>query len=454
MTLECILKGRGNLMNSPTLTTIVGLMIALSVMGCVSTVLAQSQSSGAFDLNQLLLAGDVAKVNEAVEVMQLDSVTKQMAQAQVTYKLADVLALALTCRDEGMRRDLLPQALGCNTVAYRAALILGDARQTFSALSWAKQTGFPAALRAGLGQSTFGNSFDHSDVTLLSKSLPPTFETMATGYVTIPYTNASLVVSNGEGADALMRSGDLRTIPAINISINQKPAEAIADTGLSYAIVMDQAHADSLGVRVLVTDLPPLPAMGKGAIGSSQSLGLITQMSVGPLTLHNILVAVIPSGHPDTDRVAIGVPLLARFRQLEFGSTGITVGRLATPCPAPLTMGFASSWNEDGKLVVDAEADGRNVKASIDTGAAPPLVAGSQLLPRRAGQDAPVSRLTRKLTVKLGRQALSYDHTPIIAQIAAPAFFVGAPILSKFDLQFDFDKPSLCVAGRTAKTFQ
>jgi hypothetical protein len=116
-------------------------------------------------------------------------------------------------------------------------------------------------------------------------------------------------------------------------------------------------------------------------------------------------------------------------------------------------LSFASSWNEDGKLVFDAQADGKTVKASVDTGAAPPLVAGTQLQPLGAAETggSAVPAETRYLKVNVGGKALSYEDTPVISTLEFPAFLVGAPILATSDLQFDFDKTSLCIVPRSTK---
>ena len=381
------------------------------------------------------------------------SSTTGMVEAQKSYDISKLLTLSLSCRDDSMTRKRVSQALFCNTVAYRSALILADAHQVFSTLAWAKQTGFSAKEQAGGGPSTFGNAFDRADVVQLAKSVPPIKEDLAPGRVTIPYTNASNVTSTGSAEGMSRRADNLQAVPMVNVSINQKDVEAVADTGLSYSIVMDQMHADALGVTTLVKGLPPLGTLGRGPVGVDQRLGLAKELTLGPLTLHNVMVVVIPSGNSTTDRVVIGLPLLARLKRFSYEESGIVVGKASRECSAPIALSFVSSWDEDGKVVFDARADGKTVQASIDTGAAPPLVAGNQLQPPGDAQAGGVaaSDEARYLKVDVGGRALRYDDTPVISSLAFPAFLVGAPILATSDIQFDFNKPSLCIVPRSNK---
>ncbi|MDQ6647106.1 MAG: hypothetical protein M3Y93_07720 [Pseudomonadota bacterium] len=245
----------------------------------------------------------------------------------------------------------------------------------------------------------------------------------------------------------------MRTIPAVIVSINKNNVEANADTGLNYSIVMDQLHADALDVTTLLKGLPPMPTLGRGPVGADQRWGLARELTLGPLTLHNVMVIVLPSGHPTTDRVSLGLPLLARLKRFSFEASGIVVGQASRACTAPMALSFASPWEEDGKLVFDAQADGKTVKAWIDTGSAPPLMATTQLRPPGDGQTVgPAGQFeTRYLKVRMGGKTLSYDDTPILPDLSFPAFLVGAPILASSDLQFDVDKPSLCIVPRSTR---
>ena len=361
-----------------------------------------------------------------------------MVQARKSYQLTKLMHLSLSCRDDDIGRHNVPQALFCNEVAYRAALVLGDAHQLFSALSLAKQIGIPAQKWS---LPRFGNAYDGVDVAQLARTISPLEQRLAPGRTTIPYSNASAVLAP--------RMGDLHTIPAVKVSINQQTVEAAADTGNGYALVMDQRHADTLGVTILVRGLPPLATLGRPPVGTDQRLGLAKALTLGPLTLHNLLVVVLPSGNPTTDRVVLGLPLLARLKQFSFETSGIAVGKPSRPCQTPLSLSFASSWDEDGKLVFDARADGKAVKASIDTGAASPLVAGALLQPPGAqeGTSAPPIA-SRYLKVDVGGRSLHFDDTPIIPSLQSAAFLVGAPILASSDVQYDLNNSTLCIESR------
>lgn len=405
-----------------------------------------SPFSGSNNSGQRLAGGDYPGISST----HLDDDVTRMVEAQKSYDLAKLMTLSLSCRDNALKRSQVSKALFCNNVAYSAAVVLGDTRQMFSALSWTKQTGFPAKERAGGGASQFGNVFDKVDVVQLAKSIPPTEQHLVPGHAVLPYTNAASVTSVGPGGDMSHRAADLRTIPAVEVSVNQKRIQAVADTGIGYSVVMDQSHANALGIETLVRGLPPLKTLGQNPVGPDLRLGLAKELMLGPLSLHNVIVLIAPSGNVTTDRVAVGLPLLARLKQFSFEESGIVIGKPSRECKAPMPLEFVSSWNEDGKLVFDARADGQTVKASIDTGAAPPLIAGRSLQPvadAQAGASvAPVE--TRYLRVEVSGRTLSYDNAPIITSLPFPAFLVGAPILTSSDLQFDFGGPSLCIVQR------
>jgi predicted aspartyl protease len=425
--------------------------IALAVLMCpVQSASARTPGGDPAPGQRLQVSGAAGSRDISLPQYSGNSTTG-MVEAQKSYDIPKLLTLSLSCRNDSMKRNRLSQALFCNTVAYRAALILADAHQVFSTLSWAKQTGFPAKERAGGGPSVFGNAFDRTDVVQLAKSVPPIEEHLAPGRVTIPYTNASNVTSTGSAGGVSRRADNLLAVPMVTVSIDQKETEAIADTGLSYSIVMDQLHADALGVTTLVEGLPPLGTLGRDPVGVDQRLGLARELTLGPLTLHNVMIVVIPSGNPATDRVVVGLPLLARLKRFSYEESGIVVGEASRECSAPIELSFVSSWNEDGKVVFDARADGKTVKASIDTGAAPPLVAGNQLQPPGDAQMGGATALDerRYLKVDVGGRTLRYDDTPIVPSLVFPAFLVGAPIMATSDIQFDFNKPSLCIVPRS-----
>jgi predicted aspartyl protease len=394
-------------------------------------------------LTQALAEGDVNKANEAVRAMPPDDNTSKMVQAQLAYDLPTVLKSALVCRDQAFGQKQPSAAAACNKVAYRAALVLGDAHTVFVQIAWMKRIGYPAMGRPPM----LGNAFDHVDVDKLAKTLPTSSATMANGAASIPYTNAAFVSGN-EGAQIRDSGTDLRATPTIAIEVNHNPTEAKADTGLGYSVVMDQAHADALGVKPLVMGLAPLPTIGRAPVGDSLTLGWVEHLNVGPLTLRNTLVLVVPSGNPLTDRVLIGMPVLARFRQFTFEQSALVVGKPAR-CDQPLPLSFASSWDETGKLVFEAKADGSSVKASIDTGLAPSLVAGSPLIPGGSdpGRITPTS--SRYLKIDLGNVQVSDADTQFIPTLTTPAVLIGAPVLATSDLHFNFEKPALCVVHRS-----
>lgn len=404
------------------------------------------------DLNQALLHGDAPRAKEVAAALKLDPTMVKLVEAQLDYDLPGLLAAAKVCRDSAMLRNELAAALSCNGVAYRSAFAMGDAREAFRTLVWVKKVGFPAMTRMHRGTPGFGNAFDRADIDQIAKSLPPFFTKRSPDRASLDYSNAPYKEDNA--IHLTTHASGASIIPAVTIVVNGKQLKAFVDTGSASSVVMDQAHATELGVKTLVAGLPAIATLGRSPATGSTSLALVDELVFGPLTVHDVMAIVVPTGYLPGSGVMVGLPLLARFQQVEFGRSRLTVGGTASGCNDPLALTFASSPREDGKLVFDAGADGKPIKASIDTGADVPLIAGRHLAPPSVDNDSAVQSATvaqagpiqRYLKVWFGKSHLSYDDTPVIPTLEVPDVLIGAPILAGWDVHFDFLKPSLCLA--------
>lgn len=403
-------------------------------------------------LDQALITGDAAKANELATALDMDKPSVEMINAQLAYDLSKVMALSLSCRDSYFASKSMTPAMNCSAVAYHSALIRGDARETFRTLSWVKHNGLAEIARQTGKPAAFNNALDNVDVDQLAKTLPPFSSSLVPGAASIGYANAKFMTPTAKGEQLqILPPNDTRGIPSIPIEINGKKTEAAADTGNSYFLIMDQAHADALGVKTLVAGLPPMSTLGRGPVGTSLSLGLVDKLAAGPLTLRNALTIVVPSGNTLTDRISIGMPLLKEFRQLEFNTSGVVVGGQPKPCKEPLPLTFASTGTEEGKLVFDVKADGKTVKGEIDTGSMLPLIAGSSLAPPGVKAQNGDSFPTRYLAIRLRSARFGFDSTEVMSSLTSPEVIIGAPAIALWDIRYDFVGRSLCVVPRGAR---
>lgn len=125
-----------------------------------------------------------------------------------------------------------------------------------------------------------------------------------------------------------------------------------------------------------------------------------------------------------------------------------TVQDESATCKAPLPLTFASPTTLEGKLVFDAMAEGKVVKASIDTGSAAPLIAGRALAQSGMGAENEHGLRTRALRVSIGKSDIASNQVPVAPTLEVPAVLVGAPVIAGWDVKFNFDKPSLCFEPR------
>ena len=429
------------------------LSLGLAILACIGSLSHAADSPPPVptrqDLDRAMTQGDAAKAKEIAAALNMNKPSMEMLNAQLAYDLPKVMALSLSCRDAMLAFKTMPAALSCSTVAYRAALMRGDARETFRALSWIKHNGFSEMARQSGKPPGFNNAFDNVDVDQLANSLPPISSSLAPRAASLGYANAKVMTPTVQnGLIYTLAANDTRSVPSIPVEINGKKTEAATDTGNAYAIILDQSRADALGVKILVTGLPPMPTLGRGPVGTSLSLGLVDKLVAGPLTLRNVLAIVVPSGNTLTDRINIGMPLLKQFQQLTFTSAGLAIGGEPKACKEPLPLTFASTGAEEGHLVFDVKADGKVVKGEIDTGSASPLIAGNSLAPPGMKPANGSNPPTRYLSIRVGSAPFGYDDTEVMASLDVPAVVIGAPAIALWDIRYDFAGLSLCIEPR------
>lgn len=406
------------------------------------------------ELNRVMRHGDATKAEAVATALKAGPGMIKLIKAQFAYDLPGVLNLLKDCRDATLRQNATGVALNCNRNAAGVALVMGDARGYFQTLDWTKNIGFPAIARSRQGREPkFGKPFNEVDLDKLAKSVPPFSATLSAGSASLDYSHPLYKVLGNQGNHVTTYgTNGVATIPEVTMEIDGKPAKALVDTGTSYLLTLDQAQAKALGVKTLVAGLPAIATMGKAPAKGGTSFGLVDRLVFGPLTINNAMAIVAPTGYLPGPGVLVGLPLLARFKQVEFEQSRLVIDTTASACKYPLALIFASSWEENGKLVFAAKANGKPIKASVDTGAAVPLIASRALMAptatAQAATTAPATPSHQPIEVQFGNSRFSYNDPPVIPTLDVPDVIIGAPILEGWNVRFNFSKPSLCLIPR------
>lgn len=434
------------------------LCVPFLVVGIGKAAVTSNSTPTPQELNRVMRHGDATKAEAVATALKVGPGVVRMIKAQLDYNLPGLSNLLKDCRDAALRHNAISSALNCNRGAASVALVMGDARGYFQALDWTKNIGFPAIARSRQGRKPkFGRPFNDVDLDKLAKSLPPLSATLSVGSASLDYSHPLYMVleDNGNRQTTYGTKG-VGAIPEVSTEIDGKPVQALVDTGTSYFLTMDQTQAKALGVKILVAGLPAIATMGKAPGKGSTSFGLIDRLVFGPLTVNNAMAIVVPTGSFPGPGVLVGLPLLARFKQVEFDQSRLVLDAAASVCKYPLALAFASSPAEDGKLVFAAKANGKPVKASIDTGSGAPLIASPSLMASSTAGNAAAPPTTtalatpshRHLEVQFGNSRFSYNDPPVIPALSVPDVVIGAPILEGWNVRFDFSKPSLCLIPR------
>lgn len=414
---------------------------------------AARPTSAYHDLADAVRRGDATTARELTGKMKLDSATIRVMNDQLDYDMPKLLSDALACRDES---SAMSSPGGCNLLAYSAAMVMGDAHATFQALHWARS----ARGSRGSGDSKesaarFDPAFVRVDVARLAKELPLTRIRVSPVKTSLAYLDSPCGVTATSGAYVAECKNPASMRPKVEITVDGKSTAALLDTGAPFAVVMSHERAEEFGATPLVTDLAPLTMLGKTRPEKGpSSLYLVDHLTFGSLNAHNLMVVVLPDGVLQGAGVVLGLPMLARFGEVTFGRSRITLGTSPARCVDRLPLTFASSFSQQGKLVFPAQADGKHVSATIDTGSSAALIAGRALAPRLVASSSSGPKtagshdnvLHRYLRVSFGKkEQLSYNSAPVIPSLTVTDVVIGAPVLSTMNMQLNFSEMWLCM---------
>jgi clan AA aspartic protease (TIGR02281 family) len=235
-------------------------------------------------------------------------------------------------------------------------------------------------------------------------------------------------------------------------TLNGHEVRFVLDTGASHVLVSPEAAA-AAGIQKMAK-------VGFGAFGNGRGIarkGVADSVAVGPATAEMVPLAIMAIPPPLTDDGLLGLSFLGQFTfRLDYLQKLLS---FAPPASGDLMRGGSIIPLEgEGLFVaVQAEVDGIPAKLLLDTGASQALILRSWFVEKQKLRERYPKRLsmvtglgllgrthgeiTRLQTLKLG----DYIITNVFTEFETKANtwpgdfagFVGAPILSRFNLTFD-----------------
>lgn len=414
----------------------------------------QQTASARADQRALLHAlsrGDAARIGRLADKLGLNPVSKALLHAQLDYDMPRVLALAKQCRGNALDQQQWIAAYRCDMLALGAASVLGNAKEIFNAAAWwdARIT-FPAnPHRDGLKTELFGEGFDRADVAKLVVSVPPLSVQVAPQPTPIPIVNW-IQRHTGNTKDASGTPPSIR--PQVDIRVNGHAVHADIDTGTSLPLTIDISHAKGLDIETLMTGLTASPNLSSPpAKRGNADLGLVANFTFGPLTIHNLAVEVVPDGYAGNG-VVVGLPVLARFKQVVFTRSRVLIDSSLLSCRHPLPLTYAAPRAAQlGQLVFATKVDERPVTATFDSGNNSLLTADPALAHESEKASSGVTKGIHLgyLALDVGSgQIASYDAVFLAPWPVPSDVLVGVPLLASADVRLYFSPPSLCIVAR------
>lgn len=389
----------------------------------------------------------------------------ELYRDQLRYRLPALMSSAKACRDDAMR-DGGPAAMGdatdCNGFILESTQAMGDAHGYFEALAWHRDHGVKT-WKAGHSSRKSPLLLPKADAAKLARSVPAfSVELTSTAPVSLPYANLphpSGTHHSDERKPHRIEAGLGEAFtPKLDVTINGHHVKALVDTGTSTALVMSLTQAKALGLQPLVTGLSGFRSLGKPPIpAGSKAVYLATSLELGPLHVHNVMVIVIPDDYEKDTDVTIGLPLLARFDNVVFNQSGMIVNAPSAACRHALPVTYAALSGHDGILVFAAEADGKPIRAMIDTGAPSAMIVGPRLMPDAASgvtaaHGGSLSGHFRFIRIRLGGlgaldlKALMLSDMPenLDVDFGFPLSWSWPKVAA---VRFDFTNMSICLVG-------
>lgn len=451
----------------PRVKTLVSLCLAL--LSCTALPSISAPQSHALPQKQQAFRDAMLRGNAAAALRILgrggeNSFATTIYRDQLEYRLPQMMEASRRCRDKDLQAGDAKTAMYCNGFVFSTAWILGNAKATFQALAWHREYGSAIWAKERPGKK-FPQVFPAEDVAKLARSIPAySVKLVPTGPVALPYI---AVVTRGispldqETLDEETASTELPSRPVVRIGINGHPVDALIDTGDPRALIVSTSEAKALGLRSLVAGLPrSIDRFGQSPVPAAEAgWSLVATLALGPLRARNLMAIVIPDrynvGNPG---IRLGLPLLARFKIVEFEHSGMVLNAAALPCRHGLPITYASYPNLDGALVFPAIANGKPINAMIDTGSVDRLIIGPNLIPKADAEAAATNQ-------RLQNWRSTYIRIRIAGSLSAEGaalLYAGLPKTVDADfgypqpwlnsVRFDFPAMSVCLVSRKSTT--
>jgi predicted aspartyl protease len=359
----------------------------------------------------------------------------KLKTAIATDRIQDALIAARVCRNSASKENKPRMALNCNAILRDAAYYLGDAHAVLESVHWQSRHA-----RSGDGLAA---PFQDGDVARTVAPLSVSFEGSDSK---LEYVHPfSLKRHLDDNSQAVRVRGDR---PAVMVRINDQDVAAMVDTGTYVPLMLDQAHAYQVGAVPLVTGVvAPRSLAVPSPLPDSAAYDLIGTFRFGGVVMRNVLAIVVRNGHLPGGAI-VGLPVLARYKQVTFGTRGVTLSGAADSCDGtqlPLTVTPAS---QGFGLVFPVEVHGKSVKAMFDTGSnalllANPVLFSNSLVTK--SESSTTSFEHRSLSVWIGRLHLMTHRAPLGVDGMSADVHIGAPLLAAADVRINFSNRSLCV---------
>lgn len=320
----------------------------------------------------------------------------------------------------------------------------GNAAEWAKVMLWLKEGGIDGALDADALRDFRSKYYADVDFRRMS-ALPASAITYPPGRFSVP------VVAHDEGKQA---GGSLNKLYWIEIESDGIRARALVDTGAPHAISMSLYNATRLGISEVLGRARTSARQLEAVHPTYQNeYRLAKRVSIGDLTLSNVMVEVDPNATDDT--IILGTGVLTRFRTVTFSKSRLAFNADERPAKSrSAAFRFLSTFDlGSSKFLIETRLKGVAYPTMIDTGLSSTLAIANPLAATLARDDDPEFTPGDENGVmpafKVSHQSVSFDgialtDAPTLLFWKSPpssdfSIIIGGELKEALDMQFDFD---------------
>ncbi len=337
----------------------VKMLLSITLACATLDVAAQALEShaGAREAFRALSVGDRA----AIEAMRRDGKigpsVSRFSDAAIIFDRKAASSALNECRSSAEKSSAFQDAVTCGIYLAGVNESLGDAKGWAASWLWVRNEGLKLASGSGQRVAKLGGGYDEVNFMEIEKStLQPSYD----------FASEEAVV------DRLKMPNNTDKRFYINIEINGEVIAALVDTGASTTLALPSEMAEKMGLRRLATGLTVIrsgvSSLETGATSENAESYYLADVKVGNLLIKNLMIL---GTERDLINPVIGFDLLGMFEEIEFQEDHVKfVSRdRSTDCAHPSPLFFLPTQRFDGKFATNLRLDGRNARASVDTGA-------------------------------------------------------------------------------------